>query len=301
MVTIIIVMRLKLLTIAVLMVAIRASAQVVPQVDEPTARQHLVKQDAPIYPAIAKAAQVTGSVVLQVQVTSNGTVSSTKIISGPPMLNPAAIDAVKRWTFKPFEIEGRRTSVTTTITIPFGLSSKTDPNDATIAALYFPAFQKCLSLAGPQSDTVAPVKACREAADIASRFSAGTRFNERRTAYIYTANALLKNHEPQESLVYADKAVDIILQGQGDESAASGAFSQRALARASLGDLAGADKDLTTAEDYQRKGIDSQFGRENPRQYVGTLKNILSLHAQILDAMGKSDEALAKRNELAKL
>jgi hypothetical protein len=217
------------------------------------------------------------------------------------MLNQAAVNAVKHWTFEPFEIEGRPTNVITTITVPFDLNLKADPNDAKVAGLFFPAFQRCLALAGPQSDTVVPTQVCQQAADIASQFSADSRYNERRSAYIYAANAFLKNHQPKESLVFAEKAVTIILQGQGDASAASGAFSQRALARAGLGDLAGTDKDLTTAEDYQRKAIDSPVGRQNPIAYVGTLKNILNLHAQILDAMGKPDEALAKRNELAKL
>jgi TonB family protein len=296
-------MRFKLLTIAFLIVTTYAVTQTVPSVDEPTARQHLLKHDPPIYPAIAKAAHVSGSVILQLQIAADGTVSSVEILSGPGMLYQAAEDAVTQWTFKPFEVDRRPTNVTTTITIPFGLNQKIDPNDAKLDRLFSPALQKCLALTGPQSDTVTPTKVCQEAADIASQFSSDYQSNGRRLAYIYAANAFLKNNQPKESLAYANKAVALVGQGQGhiDASGASGAFSQRALALAGLGDLAGADRDLTIAEDYQRKAIDSPVGRGNPIAYVGTLKNILNLHIQVLDAMGKTDKALAKRDELGKL
>ena len=51
----------------------------------------------PVYPPIAKAAHVTGTVVLQLEIEPDGTVGQVKIISGPEMLKATSVDAVKQW------------------------------------------------------------------------------------------------------------------------------------------------------------------------------------------------------------
>ena len=59
----------------------------------------LTKLYPPAYPAIAKTARVTGDVKLQIKVTREGTVSSVKVVSGPPLLVKAALDSVHSSTF----------------------------------------------------------------------------------------------------------------------------------------------------------------------------------------------------------
>ena len=54
---------------------------------------------APIYPSLARQMNISGVVKVQVTVAANGTVKTTKLIGGHPLLANAALDAVKKWKF----------------------------------------------------------------------------------------------------------------------------------------------------------------------------------------------------------
>lgn len=56
---------------------------------------------SPTYPDIAKRMNINGVVKLIVVVAPNGSVKSTKVLGGHPMLASAAEDAVKKWKFEP--------------------------------------------------------------------------------------------------------------------------------------------------------------------------------------------------------
>ena len=90
------------------------------------AGQAVAKVD-PIYPASARAAHISGAVVLAALIGKNGTVSSLSVVSGPPMLRVAAINAVKQWTYRPFLLNGEPVEVNTTVTVNF----KPQPPEAT--------------------------------------------------------------------------------------------------------------------------------------------------------------------------
>jgi protein TonB len=79
----------------------------------------LISRPDPVYPPIAKAAHVQGAVVLHAMISKQGTIEDLKVISGPPMLTASAIDAVKRWRYKPYLLNGDPTEVDTTITVNF--------------------------------------------------------------------------------------------------------------------------------------------------------------------------------------
>jgi TonB family protein len=53
------------------------------------------------YPALARQMGVTGKVKVEVTITTDGKVASTKIVGGSPVLTMAAVDAVKKWKFEP--------------------------------------------------------------------------------------------------------------------------------------------------------------------------------------------------------
>lgn len=98
-------------------------------VSEPVARKHLTHEIGPVYSPIAQAARVQGSVVIAVVIGSDGSVTSEKVLSGPPMLQQAALDAVKQWHFTPFQEGGVAATVNTTLTIPFVLNlQRPQPN-----------------------------------------------------------------------------------------------------------------------------------------------------------------------------
>lgn len=79
------------------------------------------KRVEPIYPPLAKAAQVSGSVVVEVTVDEEGNVISARAVSGHPLLKDAAIAAAQAWTFAPTELQGVRVKVIGTITFDFVL------------------------------------------------------------------------------------------------------------------------------------------------------------------------------------
>jgi len=73
----------------------------------------------PTYPPIARAAHVSGAVVLHAIISKEGTIKNLTAISGPEMLKSAAIEAVQNWRYKPYLLNGEPTEVDTQITVNF--------------------------------------------------------------------------------------------------------------------------------------------------------------------------------------
>jgi TonB family protein len=86
---------------------------------ESEARQHIVDNADPVYPPVARAARIQGDVVMAVVIEIDGSVATEKVLSGPAMLQQAALDAVKKWHFAPFQVAGVATRASATLTIPF--------------------------------------------------------------------------------------------------------------------------------------------------------------------------------------
>jgi len=75
----------------------------------------------PIYPAIAKAAHVQGTVVLHAIISKDGVVEQLQLVSGPPLLVSSAMDAVRQWRYRPTLLNGEAVEVDTTIQVVFTL------------------------------------------------------------------------------------------------------------------------------------------------------------------------------------
>jgi len=82
----------------------------------------LIKKVQPNYPPLAKQARIQGSVVLQAEISKDGTIQNLQLISGHPMLAPAAIEAVKQWRYKPYLLNGEPVAVDTQVVVNFSLS-----------------------------------------------------------------------------------------------------------------------------------------------------------------------------------
>jgi TonB family protein len=93
------------------------------QISADKAHTNLVTKVAPIYPPIARAARVQGTVVLQAVIGKDGHVNQLNVVSGPAMLQQAAMDAVKQWIYKPYLLNGAPVEVITTVNIVFQLSN----------------------------------------------------------------------------------------------------------------------------------------------------------------------------------
>jgi len=81
----------------------------------------LLQKTQPIYPPIAKAARVQGTVVLQATISKSGTIENLKVVSGPAMLQSAALDAVRTWRYRPYLLNNEPVEVDTTINVIFTL------------------------------------------------------------------------------------------------------------------------------------------------------------------------------------
>ena len=76
----------------------------------------------PIYPPEAKAAGISGTVVLKATIGKDGTVQYLSALSGPHELQQSALDAVRQWIYKPYLLNGEPTDVQTTITVNYNLA-----------------------------------------------------------------------------------------------------------------------------------------------------------------------------------
>jgi TonB family protein len=76
----------------------------------------------PVYPELAKRARIQGTVRLAARIGTTGKVESLRLISGHPFLVDAAMNAVKRWRYRPAMFGGRLVAATVTIDIGFTLS-----------------------------------------------------------------------------------------------------------------------------------------------------------------------------------
>lgn len=82
---------------------------------------NLLVKTLPQYPAIPKSAHIQGTVVLQATISKSGSIKNLRVIGGPPMLQQAAMDAVRSWRYRPYLLNGEPVEVETTINVVFHL------------------------------------------------------------------------------------------------------------------------------------------------------------------------------------
>lgn len=82
------------------------------------------QQPAPTYPTPALQEQVQGSVVLQAVISKDGSVQNVRLVSGPPILASAVMEAVRKWHYEPYYRNGEPVEVETQITVDFTISTK---------------------------------------------------------------------------------------------------------------------------------------------------------------------------------
>ena len=80
-----------------------------------------VRDVKPVYPPIAQAAGVQGIVMMEIRIEPDGTVGTATVMRSIPLLDGAALDAVKQWQFTPTLLNGQPVAVMMTVTINFAL------------------------------------------------------------------------------------------------------------------------------------------------------------------------------------
>jgi TonB family protein len=308
---------------------VAAHAQQVIQVTAKMIQEHTDHRAFPVYPPIAKAARVQGTVVLDLRIGTTGRIESIKVVSGPPMLQQAAIDCLKQWTFHPFEKDGVPAIATGQYNIIFTLGDQSNatvghgpPSSApptssapvktvTVRVLsdnaatgpdeelnkkFDDADDACKKGILSQQFNDATVAACGNAAELAEKLRMDGNYVAKRSAFVYAATAYGDVMDFKGALPWANKAVEVVKLGHDDNSGSSASYSIRGEVEGFLGDLAAADGDLAAAEDFDRKAIAADGNR-----YEHRLAQNLQFHAKVLQALGRSDEAQKKLDEAAKL
>ena len=79
----------------------------------------LVNRVEPVYPHIAAISGIQGQVKLHAIIARDGRIQSLNVISGPPLLVRAALDAVEQWRYRPYVLNGEAVEVETLITVNF--------------------------------------------------------------------------------------------------------------------------------------------------------------------------------------
>lgn len=85
-------------------------------------RERLVYRVTPIYPPLARQARIQGTVLLRIIINKLGEVRDVELVSGHPMLAPAAVAAVRKWRYMPYETEGKAVEVESEVQVIFRLA-----------------------------------------------------------------------------------------------------------------------------------------------------------------------------------
>jgi protein TonB len=81
------------------------------------------KHVAPDYPPLAQSAGVQGVVILEVIIASDGKVQDARVLRSIPLLDQAAVEAVRQWEFTPTLLNGSPVPLVMTVTVQFTLGN----------------------------------------------------------------------------------------------------------------------------------------------------------------------------------
>ena len=81
-----------------------------------------IKDAKPVYPPLAQTAKISGIVIIEAIIGKDGSIRDAKILRGMPMLNDAALEAVRQWRYTPTTLNGVPVEVVMTVTVNFTLN-----------------------------------------------------------------------------------------------------------------------------------------------------------------------------------
>jgi len=325
---------LTLLTLAALVFA-----QDVLHVNAKAIQQHIDQMAYPTFPPIAKDAHVQGTVVFDLRIGVKGQIESMKVVSGPPMLQQAAIDCLKQWTFHPFENNGVPVVAEGQYSIIFSLGASggakrktakdshgaNQESQATRSQTITVQVKSETSIQGVDPKTEqqfqehddackhgvfskefndATVSSCRQAAELADQLPPNGNDYAKRSAFVYAATAFGDVKDFQQGLPWAVKAVEVVKLGHDSESGSHDAYSIKGQIEGFLGDFLASDRDLTFAEDSIRKLVIRDSKEPQDSKNVSRINRFiedLTFHAKVLQQLSRFGEAQKKLDEAAQL
>ncbi len=285
--------------ITVLLCAVLATSEEDPtRVDPSVASQNLVKKIEPAIPPLAKAAGIGGTVTVEIGIDSQGKVKTVRLLSGHPMLAPSFIEAVKKWEYKPFLVNGQAIAVSTTVEWIVSTPKYSRAQERALQD-YYPVFDNCYKLVKEGSGVQAE-KRCSEAVALADKLPEN-RVLERSDARNFLGHSLFQQHRFAEAAPQYEKAVDIRRSYENSDRDADFASENANLARdyAALGQLDKADDSYSKAATiFEAAIVNLPSMKEN---YTSRLKQVLLEYANLKVARGSEDEASKLRDRAAHL
>ena len=265
--------------------------------------RHLAQYGEPVYPPIAKTLRLQGSVLLHVSVDPKGTVTKVEAVGGGPlMLQAAAIEAVKKWSYRPFEVDGKAVAVQVVVSVPFslGIPAAEEKSDDAIGQAYFPKADEChaANSVGHWNDAV---KACGDLVAIAERFPNQTsRANEVETAH----------QDYGEALAFAGQMPAALEQFRLTTGLANSCFKPndaeyatayywQAFGEHSSHLLSEAERDYSIAESSYRRAILNL--PDLKKMYGRSLAHTLAFHSVLMEQTGQLERMKAMREEALSL
>jgi periplasmic protein TonB len=82
----------------------------------------IINRVQPVYPPLARQTRISGTVRLHAIISKDGTIQQLEVVSGHPLLQQAALDAVRQWRYQPTLLNGEPVEVDTTIDVIFSLN-----------------------------------------------------------------------------------------------------------------------------------------------------------------------------------
>ena len=269
---------------------------------EGEATRHLLEHGDPIYPAIAKATHVQGSVLLHADVDEHGSVTNVEVVGGPPMLRQAALDAVRGWTYKPFAVNGQASKVRIVVSVPFslGIPASTEKSDNAIGQAYFPKADECRA-ANAKGQWAQAVVSCGDLVTIAERFpDPSLRMNEIRGAHQDYGEALAFSGDLPKALDQFHRTTENAEKSLTSKDAEyATAYYWQAFAEHASKMPAEAERDYSKAEDSYRKAM---ANLSDMKQIYGRyLAHTLAYHSILAQQTGRDDQAKAMQAEALQL
>jgi TonB family protein len=244
------------------------------------AQEHLAKQVPPIYPNIARIAHVQGPVMLHASIAKDGSVNDVRVLSGPPMLVPSSVAAIKQWRYKPFVREQQPVTAEVEIIVRFSLADN-DPDSTNFSRW----LSKCKTLVTANDYSTAE-SVCLVAVKMADKLPPN-RLSDREEAYGYGAQALLLQNEFPASLDHSRHELELAQKMPEDEFQLSNAHHHVARGLQGIGNLKQANyhyKQAAKSLKRARKGIPKN-------DYVQAMQSLLQDYAMLLRQSGDASGA----------
>ncbi|HKZ78864.1 MAG TPA: TonB family protein [Pyrinomonadaceae bacterium] len=279
----------------------QAHAQVRLSSDE--AEKLLIEQPTAVYPEIAKATRAKGLVRVETIVSDQGVVTSAKAISGHPLLQSAAVNAVKKRKYQPYVVGGKQVPFITIADglFPPGALTKEQKQEyerqEQLAKQYFQGRDKCRNLTKGEDWNEAE-KVCSAVVEIADQLS-DDRSLEKMGANESLGHVLVRQKRYSEAIGHYNRALNAVGTTLTERDAELGRL---------YGDLAIAHhlmRDLDKAREFYKKaekifqlayvsigdGDSDEFVEIMKQDYMKALRNLLDYHLRAAQDAGAISEA----------